>query len=90
LFPSSPTVAYTTSNVTCNFIAKPKTSVWGYAVVNNQALYDSATSVDFDLHASEESELVYKILELSGVVLNKPGIVEIAGKEDNELIVKKQ
>ena len=38
LFPSSPTVAYTTSNVTCNYIAKPATPVWGYTVVNNQAL----------------------------------------------------
>ena len=90
IFPSSPSVAYSTSNVTCNYINKPRDVVWGYVVANNKALYDSTLSYNFELQDGEENELVYKILELSGVVLNKPGIVEIAGKEDNELIVKKQ
>ena len=90
LFPSSPTVAYSVSNVTCNYVAKPAQAVWGYKVVNNKALYDNTTSTDFELHPSEESELVYKILELAGIILNKPGLVQVAGNEDNELMVKKQ
>ena len=90
LFPSSPTVTYTTSNITCNYIAKPSDPVWGYTVVANKALYNSGTSTDFELHESEENELVYKILELAGVILNKPGLVQIAANEDQELTVKKQ
>jgi len=90
LFPSSPTVSYSTSNVTCNYVAKPVDPVWGYKVVNNEALYDSTTATDFELHPSEESELVYKILELAGIVLNKPGLVQVAANEDNELMIKKQ
>ena len=85
LFPSSPTVAYTTSNVTCNYIAKPATPVWGYTVVNNQALYNAGSSTDFELQGSEEAELVYKILELAGVTLNKPGLTQLAANEDNTI-----
>ena len=90
LFPSSPTVSYSTSNVTCNYVAKPSAPTWGYKVVNNEALHDSTTATDFELHPSEESELVYKILELAGIVLNKPGLVQVAANEDNELMIKKQ
>ena len=90
LFPSSPTVSYGTSNVTCNYVAKPSAPTWGYKVVNNEALHDSTTATDFELHPSEESELVYKILELAGIVLNKPGLVQVAANEDNELMIKKQ
>ena len=90
LFPASPTVSYSTSNVTCNYIAKPTQAVWGYTVVNSQALYDATLSTDYELHASEETNLVYKVLELAGVVLNKPGLVQIATNEETALIAQKQ
>tara|TARA_R110001583_G_scaffold128148_1_gene279919 strand:+ start:238 stop:978 length:741 start_codon:yes stop_codon:yes gene_type:complete len=90
LFPASPTVSYTTANVTCNYVAKPIPVIWGYTVVNSQAMYDLTTSTDFELHESEETDLVYKILELSGITLNKPGLVQMAGAEENEIIQKKQ
>jgi len=92
IFPSStsPATAYATSNVSCNYTAKPTRAVWGYTVVNSQALYDATFSTDFQLHESEETELVYKILELAGVVLNKPGLVQIATNEETALIAKKQ
>ena len=90
LFPSSPSTSYTASNVTCNYIAKPAQVVWNYTVVNNQALYNSTTSIDFELHESEEIDLVYKILEMAGIVLNKPGLVQIATNEETALIAKKQ
>ena len=89
-YPSSASPAYSTSTVNCNYVTKPTPVVWGYTVVNNQALYDSTTATDFELHPSEESELVYKILELAGIVLNKPGLVQVAANEDNELMIKKQ
>jgi len=90
LFPSSPTVAYTVSNVTCNYIAKPTQAVWGYTVVNSQALYDATTSTNFELQASEETVLVYKILELAGITLQDVGLIQVADKEDQEIMAKKQ
>tara|TARA_R100000951_G_scaffold108902_1_gene105471 strand:+ start:58 stop:786 length:729 start_codon:yes stop_codon:yes gene_type:complete len=91
-YPSSASPAYATSTVNCNYIAKPTKPNWTYVVVNNQALFNSTASdaQDFQLHASEETQLVNKILELAGIVLNKPGLVQIAANEDNELMVKKQ
>ena len=89
-FPTTASPAYATSTVNCNFIAKPAQAFWGYTVVNSQALYDATLSTDYTLHASEETELVYKVLELAGVVLNKPGLVQIATNEETALIAKKQ
>ena len=91
-YPSSASPAYATSTVNCNYIARPIKPNWTYVVINNQALFNSTASdaQDFQLHASEETQLVNKILELAGIVLNKPGLVQIAANEDNELMVKKQ
>ena len=94
LYPASPTVAYSivgdNPNIFCNYISKPTQVVWGYNVVGSYALFDATQATDFQLHASEETELVYKILELAGVTLNKPGLTQIAANEDNELMAKKQ
>ena len=60
----------------------PRAVNWGYVVVNEQALYNAATSIDFNLHRSEETNLVIKILELAGITINKPGLVQIASNEE--------
>ena len=74
-----------TSGITIECFRIPKTTDWGYVVVNEQALYNSNTSVDFELHKSEEDSLVFKILELAGVVVNKVELVNIAStKQQSE------
>ena len=60
----------------------PRAVNWGYVVVNEQALYNAATAIDFNLHRSEETNLVIKILELAGITINKPGLVQIASNEE--------
>tara|TARA_R110002126_G_scaffold289812_1_gene445525 strand:+ start:13 stop:681 length:669 start_codon:yes stop_codon:yes gene_type:complete len=50
-----------------SYVKKPAKAVWDYFVVNDKALYSVTTSIDFELHPSEESELVYKILKFAGV-----------------------
>ena len=57
---------------------------WGYVVVNEKALYNSTTSVNFTMHKSEETNLVIKILELAGITINKPGLVQIASNEESQ------
>jgi len=90
IFPSSNTPSYATSNISCNYIAKPTTPYWNYVVVPNSAggneypLHDSTNTVDFELHPSEEDTLIFKILELSGILLNKPGLVGIAAGKDKD------
>ena len=64
-------------------VADPPAPVkWGYVVVNEKALYDANNSTDFNLHRSEETNLVIKILELAGITINKPGLVQIASNEE--------
>jgi len=75
-----------TEGVVCNYIARPVTAVWGYTVVNNQALYNSTTSTNFQLHQSEESELVMKILELAGISLKDPMLTQFASQEEAQNI----
>ena len=80
-----------TTGVTCEIITRPVAVAWGYVVVNEQALYNSNTTTDFDLHDAEEDSLVFKILELAGVVIKKPELAQIAAqKEVTESATQKQ
>ena len=65
-------------NVRVDYIKKPKDPNWNYVAVNEKALYNSTNSVDFELHPSEEPELVYRILALAGIAIQKPNLTQIA------------
>lgn len=56
------------SSCTVNYYKVPTAPSWGYVVVNEKALYNINTSVNFELAESEEEPLVSRILMLSGVV----------------------
>ncbi len=75
-----------TSNITCNYIKVPATVAWNYTMVLGVAQYNASTSTNFELHESEEPELVEKILELSGLLLKDPGVYQIANQEELERI----
>ncbi len=75
-----------TSNVTCEVITRPIKVEWGYDVIAEKALYNASRATDFQLHPSEETELVFKILELAGIVINKVGLVQTAAQEDAKKI----
>ena len=82
---SPPTPVQTASQLKVEVIATvPPTVKWGYVVVNEKALYDATTSVNFTMHRSEETNLVIKILELAGITINKPGLVQIASNEEQQ------
>lgn len=66
------------SNVDIHYIQKPDNPRWGYVVYNNKALYNSGTSNNFDLHPSEENNLVMRILELAGVSIKQQDLSDIA------------
>jgi hypothetical protein len=69
----------TINEIDISYIMKPNTVNWAYVVVNDKALYNDNISVDFQLHASEETELVYKILKLAGVNLKAQDLAQAAG-----------
>jgi|TARA_R100001369_G_scaffold68371_1_gene95992 hypothetical protein len=81
LYPSS---LASSSSIRCNYVDKPVDSSWAYTVVNGQALYNSTTAVDFELHESEETELVLKVLALAGVSIEDPQLYQIASSEEGK------
>tara|TARA_R100000234_G_scaffold90300_1_gene58580 strand:+ start:177 stop:881 length:705 start_codon:yes stop_codon:yes gene_type:complete len=71
-----------TSDINAHYIRKPNRAVWGYVVTQEKALYNANASTDFELHASEETDLVIKILQLAGITIEDPSLYQIASQED--------
>lgn len=71
-----------TAGVACNYIKRPATVQWAGTLVDGSSLQSSANSVDFELHASEETELVIKILELAGISTRELQVYKIAAQEE--------
>jgi len=71
VFPSS------INTVSCTYVQAPVIPQWGYFVVGNKALYDASNATNFNLHQSEESELVYKILKLAGITMKSSEVVQV-------------
>ena len=76
-----PITITTIGDVKCNYVDKPTTASFDYEVVNGEALYNSTNSVDFELHESEETELVLTILELAGISIKDPALYQQAAQE---------
>ena len=68
------------AGVTCNYIKRPATAVWGYTTVNGAALYNSTSSIDFPLHESEETELVVKILEFASLSIRDLNLYQVSSQ----------
>tara|TARA_R110002012_G_scaffold234813_1_gene408474 strand:- start:11663 stop:12583 length:921 start_codon:yes stop_codon:yes gene_type:complete len=49
---------------------------WAFTVVAGKALFDDTNKKDFVIHESEEASLVNKILELAGISLMKPDLIQ--------------
>ena len=69
-----------TSGVTCNYVKTPASASWASNTVTG--LYDAGNSTQFELHESEETELVIKILALAGIILRDNSLYGIASGED--------
>ena len=70
------------TGVTCNYIKKPVTVAWAGVEVLGELQQDAGASVNFELHASEETELVIKILELAGISTRELQVYQIAAQEE--------
>jgi len=71
-----------TSGVNISYIRKPLPPIWNFTLgVNNQYLFNSSTSFNFELHPAEQTELILKILLYAGVVIKSPEIVRVASQQ---------
>ena len=76
-----------TSDVTCHYIKTPRDPNWTYVVVDEKALFNpNGGAVDFELHQSEQTELVKRILGLAGITLKDQSLYQIASNEESKQI----
>tara|TARA_R100001463_G_scaffold38231_3_gene82031 strand:- start:5456 stop:6211 length:756 start_codon:yes stop_codon:yes gene_type:complete len=68
----------TDTTISFYYWKRPRVPKWGYIVVNGKALYNFNTSVDFQIHGSEEENLVTRILALSGVIIEDQTLAQTA------------
>jgi len=71
--------------ITVDYIKKPTTVNWAYYLDGDDAaLYNATGSTNFELHGSEEPNLVIKILELAGVAMKSSDVYQVGDKENIE------
>ena len=64
----------------------PKKPNWAYKIINQKPFYDGPNSTNFELHPSDESELVYRILFMAGVAIEKPQLSQFAAQSQSAVI----
>ena len=67
-----------------SYISKPKKVNWTYIVIGEKALYNNSATdhQDFELHPSDKIDLTIKILQLAGVTIKDPNLVQVASQEE--------
>ena len=85
VYPSS--IDGTTGQViTATYIRKPADANWAYQTVVGNALFDSSNSTNFELHDSEEPNLVIKILFYAGLSIREGEIAQLADAKETKKI----
>ena len=79
------------SDIQVDYIKKPKDVKWGFNVgtlgqyVWNKTAFNDPDqlngSVEFELHESEQTEVILKILLYSGIIIRDPQIVQAAAAQ---------
>ena len=70
------------TGISASYIKKPSDVIWNFTLgANGQYLYSGSGSTDFQIHSTEQTELVLKILLYAGVVVKSPEIVQIAAQQ---------
>ena len=75
------------SSVQMDYVSVPSDPVWGHTVdaTTGALTFDNTTGnfTDFQLHPSEEVELVLGVLKYAGGVIKDPSVIQMASQEDN-------
>ena len=72
------------NNVVVELVRKPLKPQWTYVIHNQSALHNSHDEnlQDFELHSSEENNLVISILKLAGVAIKDVNLSQAATQEE--------
>ena len=79
-----------TSNISATYIRKPNTVNWAYTNISGKALYNAGNSTNFELHESEEINLVIKILLYAGLSIKDPNVTQVADAKETKKITQEK
>jgi len=63
------------------YIRKPMDPIWNFTLSGNAYVYNPDTSINFELHDAEQTEIVLKVLLYAGVVVKDPTIIQVAAQQ---------
>jgi len=78
------------SDISVSYIRKPNNVVWGYTGIGGGVwtsgpyIYSSLLSTQFEIDASEQTNVITKILLYAGVIIRDPEIVQIAAQKSQQ------
>lgn len=80
------------SGVTCLCIKRPKAPNWTYTVVNGNPMFNQSAGdyQDFEIHPSQEVELIIKILGYAGLTITSEQVMQFSKNEEILQETKKQ
>ena len=86
-----PTTITGNNIISCTYLRKPYDPIWNFALgSNNQYVYNPSQynaisnptgSQNFDLHPTEQTNIIIRILLYSGVIIKDPQIVQAAAQQ---------
>ncbi len=77
----------TLSSVQIDYVKIPQEPKWGFTRTTNNAYnFQASSSYDFELHKSDQTNLIIKILAYAGVIIKDPTIIQVANAEENKTI----
>ena len=79
------------NNVPVEYVKKPSNVIWGFNVgtlgeyLYNEVEYNASTqptgSINFELHESEQTEVILRVLQYAGIIIRDPQIVQAAAQQ---------
>ena len=80
------------SGVTCLCIKRPKVPNWTYTTVNGNPMFNQSAGdyQDFEIHPSQEVELIIKILGYAGLTITSEQVMQFSKNEEILQETKKQ
>jgi hypothetical protein len=71
------------SNITVDYVTYPSDPEWKRDPgVTSRYEYSSSLSTDFEIHESDETDLVIKILAYTGVIIKDPTVIQVAAQKE--------
>lgn len=78
-----PTSITSPNDITVSYIRKPSDVVWGFNIPDGNLgtyVYNRVSSTQFELDATEQTEVILRILAYAGVIIRDPQIVQAASQ----------